>query len=301
MDVGIGAPSVDELFGRLYAGGGLPALHGEGFGIDRSGDGYADGAFVFAHQRPDRWLLERPAGRLRAVGDSRGEVAQGRDEIVRRVGVGVGWAGELAAWLLRVPVTGTPLDELRRMTAIEPPAVDQVAGRRCWRFAFAGPMYVWGDAELPILLRMAGGGPEQATAQQWIEVTNLTVGSTGRAEPIWHPLLDETRPPVASTPAVIGLRRLLREAVPEARDIEVLEWAPEGQFQVQLKLDTPGGVATVLLDRRGVDAEPYERVRAGLLRDGEDSGWCLSLDHDPELGHEAARRLARRLSHVRFG
>ncbi|MPY82060.1 MAG: hypothetical protein GEV00_01835 [Actinophytocola sp.] len=299
MNPGAAAPSFAALIERVYAPGELPALHGEGYGVDRSAgsDGWTDGPFVFAHEPPRRWLLQRPPGSLRALGDDRSEIACDRAGTTSRAGVGSGWRGEPATWGLRFPHIGIILAELLDFAVTEPAVADELLGRPCWRVRQHGPVYYWFDRELPLILRYAAGGSTRADAQMFTEITELRVGSTGPLGPLHDPRLT-ARPPALdpAEPQVGRIMRAVRAALPESRGVEVIRLdEPDGTWQARFTVGTPAGEAEILVDRREMSAEPYERIKAGMVRGGE-GRWELSLDHDPELDDEAARLLARRLA-----
>jgi len=115
--------------------------------------------------------------------------------------------------------------------------------------------------------------------------------------PLHDPRLT-ARPP-ALDPADLEVARLawaVRKAVPKSHGVEIVRLDdPDGTFQARFTLDTPAGEAEVLIDRREMGTEPYESTKAGLVRGGH-GHWELSLDHDPELDHEAAWLLARRVA-----
>jgi len=88
----------------------------------------------------------------------------------------------------------------------------------------------------------------------------------------------------------------VRDAIPEARDVEVLEWTSDGEFLARFWIDTPRGSCNMLIDRRRYSQPPYELTSAHLIRTGGD-GWCVSVDHGPELDERFRRTLGRRLEH----
>lgn len=182
------------------------------------------------------------------------------------------------------------------MEVLEAPSVDSVFNRPTWRVTLAGPLYVWFDAVIPIVLRVASGSPARGRARMLVEITELVLGTTGPFGALDHPLLRQQQPAMsASRTDVRRLIQTVRSAVPEADNVEVLAGDTTGAFQARFLISTRVGACEVLLDRRDIAAEPYERMKAGLERDG-DRRWQLSVDHDRELDPESARLLARRLA-----
>jgi hypothetical protein len=295
-------PKVSDLIDQLWSVPDLPALQGTGVGVDQhssEGQGEVD-EFAFVHLPPGRWRLERPGGLLRAIGDSRREVHRDVDGRMRRCGVGLGWTAEPAAWLLRLPLTGIVREELQAVPVVESPVADRVVGRWCWRATLQGrtkgPLRLWFDAELPLLLRLGGGALTAREASLFAEITALHVGATGLERSVRHPLLVQ---PVETTvtplpPGAAAVLREVRVAIPDAQNVELVGWGSDGSFQARFMQPTPRGAADVLVDRRGLDAAPYERMRAAMVRTSN-ARWCLSIDHDPELDHSYVRALAKRL------
>ncbi|WP_328992092.1 hypothetical protein OG394_37705 [Kribbella sp. NBC_01245] len=300
METRSGIPSFAQLVQRVFEESPLIGLHGTGVGVERStaGPDVAPDRFTFAYAPPDRWRLERPPGKLRAIGDRRREVEETPDGVARRVHVGGGWSGEPASWLLRPSLTGVSASEWLRVDLVGTVMADSVAGRPCWRVPLSpkdGQAWLWFDAELPLLLRIAAGSTEPASADLFAEVSELQIGSTG-PNPIDHPLLNDSlhRPITAVPEGAKGVLQAIRAAIPHAHDVELCGWEPTGEFVARVAGIGSRREAELVLDRRRSTAAPYEGTHAYLMRGG-DADWCLSIDCDPDLDRGWVRELAKRL------
>ena len=216
----------------------------------------------------------------------------------RRNYVGGGWAGEVATWLLRPPLTGVSTAQWQDLRLIEKPAADSVADRACWRVSLQtddGVARMWFDDELPILLRFSSGSSASAPPEIFVEVREIRVGSVG-PYPIEHDMLREPlHVPLERVPADAGgVLGEIRGAVPELRSLQLCSWDGDGAFVARIVIPTEHGDAELLVDRRSRSAPPYEGTHAAMIRGG-DAQWSLSIDHDPEIDRAFARELAKRL------
>lgn len=300
MEAELLVPSYGDLIDRVFTQVPDVSLSGTGFGLDRSADeDGVPGEFAFFYAPPGRWRLDRPHGRLRAVGDHRREVMQRRDGATRRAAVGAGWSGEPACWLLRPALTGVSAEDWLSVEVVESPTRDVVADRPCWRVTMRAKrddeVRLWFDAELPLLLRHAAGSETPKEASLFAELVELNVGAVDE-QVLDHPLLHEAlHVPLDAVPAdAEPFMQSIRTAVPEAQSVELCRWAPTGAFVVRLMIPTARGDAEVIVDRRPITDPPYEGTHAGLVRTGN-AQWDLSLDHDPECDRAQLQAVDRRL------
>ena len=285
-------PRLVDLLERTYTESPAQPVSGAGRGIDPgSTDNDDEHAFAFAFDPPDRWRLESPPGRLRALGDNGREVVSDPDRGPRRAGVGDGWRGQPACWLLRPRLTGVVLAEWGEVDVVEPAAPDLFLGRPSWRVVHQRNHVrtrLLFDQELPILLGISGGDLH-------VRLDHLTVGSVN--EPITHALLTREIQPALEhlSEEALSLLGSLRKAVPEVDALELCDWRGPGGYTVRMTLRRDDTKAELTVDRRRRNDPPYERLRASMVRSG-DAGWSVSVDHDSRIDAEYARRLGLRIT-----
>lgn len=258
-----------------------------------AGGGVDEGDFVCVHV-DDRWLLERPPGVLRIVGDARRDLVPSEGGLCRAP-AGTSWSSEPAAILLRPDTWQFGGARLAEARLLGDPTLDIVAGHECFMATLQvdgkAPFQLWVERSSALFSRIV-------TPNLRVDINGLVIGSfeVGEFEKSFNLLRSvpdvECDPITDLSPVVEALAMRVGEVVGSDR-MSVLSFEPAGSFKMRVE---GGQLDGAILDRRSVGHDlPYRRVFIGPMHRWAAGEWQLSLDVQTPVDRHSLNQIARAL------